>query len=334
MEYLASGMLGYCLLDSIKKVTKDVETAISLYNRIVEITWKDELVKKFIVTDMCISDLPEEKRTYDIYLIELIRETTYFQCIPKQFHTKELCDIAVRGYAYNIDMIPQEFLTEELCIAAVKQDAFVLKYIPKEMQTWNVCVAAVRKNWKAYMHVPTIFNSDINFIMSVLPVSGMILGKVKCEKTYEMCKLAMSVTGKSLCYVPKEFKTTEMYEIALRQDGLALQYIRKSHQTHELYNIAIHQNVDSIGCVTNHDIMKLIIYEDWTRIQNMTAKIGIKNWYWISWLGCGVTHKYRKMGRDNNYLLQLKGNIVPVERTHAPTEFYDVVVRSILHIPL
>lgn len=74
--------------------------------------------------------------------------------MPKEFITYEMCQKFIsENMQYSLseyfECIPEEFRTLELCLDAVRKNSFCLQYIPAKHKTYEVCLVAATKNIKS-----------------------------------------------------------------------------------------------------------------------------------------------------------------------------------------
>ena len=73
------------------------------------------------------------------------------------------------------------------------------------------------------------------------------------DKSYELCKIAVSIAGILLYFVPNDKLTTELYELAVKQDGQALDMIPYNMRTYDLCKLAVQQNGNVLLFVPKHN---------------------------------------------------------------------------------
>ena len=169
--------------------------------------------------------------------------------IPKEYITKELCELAVKQNGRALRYVPLEYKTEELCKLAIQEDGWSLKYIPDELKTLELYELAVQKNGMALYHVPDELRTKKIYEMAVQQ-NGASLGYISTElRTKELCEIAVKQDGWFLDCVPIKLRTKELCELAIRQNGMALIHIPKEFRTPKLCKLAIQQNVNALSHV-------------------------------------------------------------------------------------
>jgi hypothetical protein len=114
---------------------------------------------------------------------------------------------------YNYDYFLEIEHTEEICLFVVNINGIYLKDLKKQNQ--KICSVAIKNNPYSFIYVK--------------------------NKTYELCKLAVSLQGDLLSMVPFDIPNRyELEKIAIKEDGYAIQYV--TLQTQELKLAAVTQN--------------------------------------------------------------------------------------------
>ena len=87
----------------------------------------------------------------------------YLQYVPDYFRTKELCELAVKDWAYALESVPEELRTKELCELAITQEGCgqSLEFVPEELKTKELCELAVTNDFtgNALKYVPDDYRS-------------------------------------------------------------------------------------------------------------------------------------------------------------------------------
>ena len=145
--------------------------------------------------------------------------------MPNTPRYNELCEIAISGKtAWVLDYVPEEQRTLELCKLAVTQNGDALEFVPKELRTLDICKLAVHDYVDALNDVPfETFTHD---------------------EQLELCKLAISIDGNSLGYVPKELRTLEICKLAVTKNEYALVYVPKKFKEQIKQELNIQESLD------------------------------------------------------------------------------------------
>ena len=113
----------------------------------------------------------EEQVIYQNYDMDYVREVEavkqnggeYLQYVPDYFRTKELCELAVKDWAYALESVPEELRTKELCELAITQEGCgqSLEFVPEELKTKELCELAVTNDFtgNALKYVPDDYRS-------------------------------------------------------------------------------------------------------------------------------------------------------------------------------
>ena len=145
--------------------------------------------------------------------------------MPNTPRYNELCEIAISGKtAWVLDYVPEEQRTLELCKLAVTQNGDALEFVPKELRTLDICKLAVHDYVDAINDVP--FESFTH------------------DEQLELCKLAISIDGNSLGYVPKELRTLDICKLAVTKNESALYYVPKKFKEQIKQELNIQESLD------------------------------------------------------------------------------------------
>ena len=135
--------------------------------------------KDIYITEEDISQYPEI-----VDILKIIDKTGLsIQFLPKEFRTKEFCELAVRKNGLALMWIPKELKTREICEISVRQNGLALYHVPEEFKTKEICKIAVRQNGNSLVWVTDEFI------------------------TKEICEIAVRQNGEALEYVPKNIKS-------------------------------------------------------------------------------------------------------------------------------
>lgn len=183
--------------------------------------------------------------------------------IPKEFHTEELCLLAlakkvtltskifikdlgvlnekiyqecVRLNPRELKHIPEEFVTQEMVQQVL--DELSLYNVPKKYITHEICLCAVKKHGYNLLNIPQEMKSYEIYLTSLI-TNGAYIKDVPLEmRTYELCLTAVTSFGKALKHVPNDIKTYEMYLKAVTRDPRSIKFIPQNEQTEELVLLA------------------------------------------------------------------------------------------------
>ena len=112
-----------------------------------------------------------EHYIYQNYDMDYVREVEavkqrggeYLQYVPDYFRTKELCEVAVKDWAYALESVPEKYKTEELCELAVNTYGCgqSLEFVPEDLRTKELCEMAVTNDFtgNALKYVPEEFRT-------------------------------------------------------------------------------------------------------------------------------------------------------------------------------
>ena len=107
-----------------------------------------------------------EHYIYQNYDMDYVREVEavkqhggeYLQYVPDYFRTKELCELAVKDWAYALESVPEELRTKELCEIAITQEGCgqTLEFVPNHLKSQELCEVAVTNDFtgNALRYVP------------------------------------------------------------------------------------------------------------------------------------------------------------------------------------
>jgi hypothetical protein len=167
--------------------------------------------------------IPEEHKTYKLYLEAVKQYGSILKIAPKEFITPEMCLEAVKMNTHSNSMIiaqsgdaiifiPDELKTPEICMIAVKLGGNLLSRVPEKLRTYEICMAAVNSK----------------------PGSGVIRDVPKNILTDEMCFIAVKHTGEIINDVPEKFLTYNLYLEAAKTEPFVIKWMPEEHKTKEL----------------------------------------------------------------------------------------------------
>ena len=150
-----------------------------------------------------------EHYIYQNYDMDYVREVEavkqhggeYLQYVPNCFRTKELCELAVKDWAYSLESVPEELRTKEFCTIAITQYGCgqTLGFVPNHLKSQELCEVAVTNDFtgNALRYVPEEF------------------------RTFELCDISVKNEDYGCLHsfdsIPEEFKKelAEKYDVKL-----------------------------------------------------------------------------------------------------------------------
>ena len=154
-----------------------------------------------------------EHYIYQNYDMDYVREVEavkqnggeYLQYVPDYFRTKELCELAVKDWAYALESVPEELRTKELCEIAITQEGCgqTLEFVPNHLKSQELCEVAVTNDFtgNALRYVPEDY------------------------KTFELCDTSVKNEDYGCLHsfesMPEEFQKelAEKYDVKLPEKG-------------------------------------------------------------------------------------------------------------------
>lgn len=103
--------------------------------------------------------IPDEHKTYDMCLRAIKESSCNILFVPKKFQSSDLIKIVLDEDWRKISSINIECLTEEIIMYAVYKNGLAISGIPKEMRTKELSELAVKKNVKAFRSIPDQFKT-------------------------------------------------------------------------------------------------------------------------------------------------------------------------------
>ena len=125
----------------------------------------------------------------------------YLQYVSEELKTFELCELAVKDWAYALESVPEELRTKELCTIAITQYGCgqTLEFVPSHLKSQELCEVAVTNDFtgNALRYVPEDY------------------------KTFELCDTSVKNEAYGCLHsfdsIPEEFKKelAEKYDVKL-----------------------------------------------------------------------------------------------------------------------
>jgi len=152
----------------------------------------------------------------------------------------EMRDILTYNYNYFLEMEH----TEEICLLVVNIDGLYLEDLKK--QNHKICSEAIKNNSDSFLFVK---NKTYYLCKLAVSLDGALLQRVpfEIENRYELEKIAVTQDGFAINYVT--LQTQELKLAAVTEDSWALEYVDK--QTHDLCRIAVENNGMVLEMVRN-----------------------------------------------------------------------------------
>lgn len=171
--------------------------------------------KSFSLTD--IKYIPENVRTYLIYL-ELVKQNgLLLQFVPLNIMSNEIMNMAVKQNGLSLRYIPEDMKNQVLCLEAVKQDGYSLMYVPSKHRTKEICLESVKQYGCSILEVPLDIISE-EICLEAVKQNGLALYYIsqftfdwfmtkRKEQIYskQVCSEAIKQNSKAIEYVPSKF---------------------------------------------------------------------------------------------------------------------------------
>lgn len=273
--------------DSLSKLFKEIITADYTFVRYI----RELLIYNRYSTEEIRQVLDAE--FYDYYIRNCSSSTDFLSEVPRQFLTEELCRVAVKRDALNLEFVPEQFfMTEgamELFQLAVTQNGDALQFIPLRLYTYDLVLAAVTSKGDAIIHVPYQFFTE-ELIRASLSTSGRAIDsldifsfELNYEKVLEFATLAVSQDGfalgslSSLRIQLMDEDVERLSRLAVSQNGLALQVVPYNFVTPELVKLGVANNGEALMVIPRHFLTPEIIQLGLMTTPEMISHVGEKN---------------------------------------------------------
>ena len=174
-----------------------------------------------------LTNVPDEFRIYEMYLLVIAKHSFYIKTMPKEFLTR---DIFIRVLSDNknskyLDDVPTEMFTEEFISDVIQINPNIILDIRGEYLTDKLWARAIQKNGILIEHI--IYDKNIcteELIEMAVENNGLALQFIN-PKTEILCKKAFANTPYAIQYIPDP--TNEMCEEALKRDKAIFPIILK-----------------------------------------------------------------------------------------------------------
>lgn len=103
--------------------------------------------------------IPDEHKTYDMCLLAIKESSQNILYVPKEFQTFDLIKMVLDDDWRKISSINVKCLTEEIITYAINKNGLAISGIPKEMRTKELSELAVKRNVKAFRFIPEQFKT-------------------------------------------------------------------------------------------------------------------------------------------------------------------------------
>jgi hypothetical protein len=125
---------------------KDVFNIRFISNDILDM----KLCKYAISIDPIIIVLIKTKMTYELYKYAISKDVCVFQCIPKNFRTYELCDIAMLTSNESLIWIPFKLRSYRVSKTCIKNNHNLIDYVPPSLRNNYINRLYITKKYGCY----------------------------------------------------------------------------------------------------------------------------------------------------------------------------------------
>jgi len=182
--------------------------------------------------------VPKQFLTYSFYMQLLEHHRGILEYIPEEFHTAELCMLAVKRSGYNLAHIKNK--TTELCRIACEGPGIFLHLVPNEFLTYQLCLETVIKQSKECDILQDVPEEYHTYELTKIAVTNRYTNiRFIKNPSYELVQIAFNQSVKAVYHLPKEYRTYEAYFNALQHDISDLSCFPKEFLTKEVFDFIL-----------------------------------------------------------------------------------------------
>ncbi len=168
------------------------------------------------------------------------------QYIAGKWMSNDIVRTALSQCGMALKYLPMKKRTEDRCLIAVQQDGGAIRYVPKNLITDKIVKIALSCNHPTVVndirplnYVPKELWTKDNLYLAIKSYPYNISCLPKKMQTAELVKLAVSVDGLALWYIPDYKRSESVCDIAFRQNKKSIQFIPEKYTTAEMWNNVI-----------------------------------------------------------------------------------------------
>jgi uncharacterized protein YkvS len=218
------------------------------------------------------NDIPNQYRGTEYY-IKCIKEDSLtfsdIRSLPNENHIDKakIYEIAFEYSPYFFEHIPKQYRTEEMCKLIFEHDVTTFHNIPDNFRTEDMYIEALHSGIRN-IHIPDKYNNQPFYDRLVAFWPSNIQYVPPEFRTYDICKAAVKSESRLFKFVPPDLKTYEIYALKIdyefyKQD---IYNIPTDIKNIDFYNVLINLDIKFFKCVPdefkNYSMCKNAIDED------------------------------------------------------------------------
>lgn len=162
--------------------------------------------------------IPEAYTTYEMAKTAIRSEPLFWGSLSPEYKTEELARLAFQG---NMSILPEldadGLATKDMWLEAITEERTFFCKLPKELIADMAFVAdCVRANPEVIDFATLDYSDEVSEPLRKIAAYGGRLDVVD-DVDFDMCLSAVMANGKSLKYVPDEFRTAELCLCAIKE---------------------------------------------------------------------------------------------------------------------
>jgi hypothetical protein len=135
---------------------------------------------------------------------------------------------------------------------AIEQDESIAIYAPDTIDNYqNLVIGALSEKTDLLGYAPAHVRNNFDIMKQLCHNKPDAIKYIQPthKHYYELCKIAVSKTGYTLGFIPKESRSPELCKLAVTKSGVALPHVPEELKTPELCRIAVSQEGDALAYV-------------------------------------------------------------------------------------
>lgn len=212
-----------------------------------------------------------------IHLMQTKNENI-FSILPQEAYTQELCDTFIERNPYLLSRVPFHLRNSNMCYGVLKNNFYIGDNIPYAFFQESRYQKLLSGTSSLLIKFPTQYWTQENIIKAILDGSDIFhkISKEKFDK--EICEALFKKSHRSLVMFPDEFKTYDMCHIAISISGDLIYHIPEKLLNRDLILTALVTHSESVKLLKEYplDLLKECIKTNPKCVEHIPEEILMK----------------------------------------------------------
>lgn len=251
---------------------------VSIRKKVSEINELEKAIVDGVYNgEFSIMDIPENVLTTKIVIALLVTDAYNYKSLPFNFRSKEfaLLSTQLNRKVYE-ELSEHKVLPIEIhSWVAANTNQPILSYFPQHLMDIRFCTEVIKVNAANIEYLPKQLFEDKEYLTSLVSVTAKSVKFIPIEHvTKELCDIAFEQANFDLDFIPLEFRTQEFCEKAFRRNYKSIFAIPVDFFTSDMLNRALGEAVDGeVNNIIERTPKELQTEKFWKKVIQKDSKL-------------------------------------------------------------